>query len=156
MRIGLGGGGGASGSFDVAGAHAAENAHSIVSETAASSGHGIRDAVGEAAGEVASGVAEEGACVLAALGILLAIVFGAGFYLIYDAPFVLTEAAFDFVLAAGLLKSARKIDGPDWAGSVLRTTWKPFAIALLITLVAAVIMHVNYPDAVKLSEILRK
>jgi len=136
---GAGGGAGASGSFDVA----------------VSSGPDSGD-LGSAAADAASGVDDEGGCVLVVLGILLAIVFGAGIYLVYEAPFVLTEAAFDFILAAGLLKSARKMDRADWVGSIFRTTWKPFAAALSAALMAAAFMHAWYPEAVKLSEILRR
>lgn len=149
------GGGGASGSFDThvdAGAHA----HDLVADSAAHASHGIGDAVGHVAGEAASGIAEEGACILAILGVLLAVVFGTGLYLVYDAPFILSEAAFDFILAASLIKSSRKIDDPDWKGNVLRTTWKPFVIALLISFFGAVIIHANYPEAHKLSEIIRR
>jgi len=147
---GMSGGGGASGSFDV---HADVGAHDVLADTAAHASHGIGDSVGDVAGEAASGIAEEGAFVLVILGILLAIVFGAGLYLVYDAPFILNEAAFDFILAAGLIKSTRKIDDPDWKGSVLRTTWKPFVIALLISFFGAYILHANYPAAHKLSDI---
>ncbi len=147
------GGGGASGSFDAhvdMGAHA----HDVIADTAAHASHGIGDAVGHVAGEAASGIAEEGACVLVILGVLLAIVFGAGLYLVYDAPFILSEAAFDFILAASLIRSARRLDDPDWKGSVLRTTWIPFAIVLLISFCGAYILHITHPEAHKLSEII--
>lgn len=143
-RGGLSGGGGASGSFDGVAAHA---------DTAAHAGHGIGEAVGEGAGEAASGLAEEGGFILVVLGLALAIVFGAGLYLVYDAPFILSEVAFDFILAASLIKSTRKIDDPDWKGSVFRTTWIPFVIVLLISFLGAYILHANYPEAHKLSEI---
>lgn len=154
---GMSGGGGASGSFDD-GAHAdvAVGVHDVLPETATHVGHGMGEAVGDVAGEAASGIAEEGALILVVLGLLLAIVFGAGFYLVYDAPFILTEAAFDFILAASLIKSSRKIDDADWKGSVLRTTWKPFVITLLISFFGAVILHANYPEAHKLLEIIRR
>jgi len=123
---------------------------------ASESAGGIGKATGDAAGEAASEVFEEGAWILVILGLLLAIVFGAGLYLVYDAPFILTEAAFDFVLSASLLKGARKIDDADWTGSVFRTTWKPFLIVFVLALIGAAVMHVHYPDAQKLSEILRQ
>ncbi len=149
------GGGGASGSFDAQvdlGAHA----HDVIGDTTSHASHGIGDAVGHVAGEAASGVAEEGACVLVILGIALAIVFGAGLYLVYDAPFILSEAAFDFILAASLIRSARRLDDPDWKGSVLRTTWIPFALVLLVSFCGAYILHANHPEAHKLSEIIRR
>jgi len=153
---GMSGGGGASGSFDGVTAHADVGAHDVLPEAAAHASHGIGDSISDVAGETVSGLAEEGGFVLVILGILLAIVFGAGLYLVYDAPFILSEAAFDFILAASLIKSTRKIDDPDWKSSVLRTTWKPFVSALLISFLGAYILHANYPGAHKLSEIIRR
>ena len=148
---GMSGGGGVSGSFDVVGADAGKAAFSAVSDSAG----GLGKTAGDAAGDAASGIAEEAGWVLVILGILLAIVFGAGIYLVYDAPFVLTEAAFDFALSASLLKSSRKMDDTDWKGSVFRTTWRPFIIVLLISLLGAAFVHSQYPDVQKLSEIFR-
>jgi len=153
---GSSGGGGASGSFDSVASHADVGAHDVLVDTAANASHGVGGAVGEGAGEAASGLAEEGGLILVVLGLALAIVFGTGLYLLYDAPFILSEVAFDFILAASLIKSTRKIDDPDWKGSVFRTTWKPFAIALLISLFGAFVLHSNYPEAHKLSEILKR
>lgn len=153
---GLSGGGGASGSFDGVSAHADISAHDILSDTTSHASHGAGETVGNVAGEATSAIVDEGAFFLAILGILLAIVFGLGIYVVYDAPFILSEIAFDFILVASLMKSSRKIDDLDWKGSILRTTWKPFAVALLISFVGAVIIHANYPEAHKLSEIYRK
>lgn len=142
------GGGGASGSFEVAGVES-ETLFNTVSEPSTE----IGTSAGEAAGDAASCIFEEGGWVLIVLGLLLAIVFGTGLYLVYDAPFILSEAAFDFVLSASLLKSARRMDGPDWAGSVLRTTWKPFLVAVAVALIGAALIHFLYPGVQKLSEI---
>jgi hypothetical protein len=153
---GMSGGGGASGSFDGVGVHLDVSVHDVLSSAVSHTSHGIGETVGNVAGEAASGIADDGVCVLAILGILLAIVFGLGFYVVYDAPFILSEAAFDFILAASLVKSSRRIDDPDWKGSVLRTTWKPFVAALLISFVGAVIIHASYPAVHKISEIYRR
>jgi hypothetical protein len=148
---GTGGGGGVTGSFDVAGTDASPGSVSTIFDSVMPG-----EGAGSAAGDAASGIAEEGGFVLIVLGILLAIVFGAGLYMIYDAPYILSEAAFEFILSAGLIKSMKKIDDAEWKGSVLRTTWMPFVVVLLITLVAAGIIHSQYPEAHKLWEILRK
>jgi hypothetical protein len=39
----------------------------------------------------------------------------------------LTEAAFQFFLALGLTRAAKKIDQADWVESVMAKTWQPFA-----------------------------
>jgi hypothetical protein len=153
---GLSGGGGASGSFEAVGAHADICAHDVLADAAVHTSHGVGDAVGDVAGEAASALGDEGAFILVILGVLLAVVFGLGLYVVYDAPFILSEVAFDFILAASLMKSSRKLDDPDWKGSILRTTWKPFMVALLIAFIGAVIIHANYPEVHKLSEIFRR
>jgi len=153
---GLSGGGGVSGSFDNVGTHVDINAHDGIVDATAHTSHGVGDAIGDVAGEAASAMGDEGACILAILGILLAIVFGLGLYVVYDAPFILSEIAFDVILAASLVRSSRTIDAPDWKGSILRTTWKPFVTALLISFFGAVIIHANYPDVFKLSELFRR
>lgn len=100
------GGGGASASFDGGGAPA----RSVLS-SGSSGGSGI----GEAAGDAVSGIfdSDEGIMVLIVLGVLLAVIFGAGIYLIYIAPHILSEAAFDFLLGSSLLRSYRKVTSPD-------------------------------------------
>ena len=74
--------------------------------------------------------------------------------MIYQAPFILTEAAFEFVLASALLKKTKEIDNPDWVGSVFKNTWKPFLFTLLLACVAAGLLGHYFPDATKMTQIL--
>lgn len=90
------------------------------------------------------------------LGVILVIIFGAGVYLVYQAPIILSEVAFDFLLATSLIRSSRKIDSPDWAGSVFRATWIPFLLVLIITVGFALFIDSLFPGATKLSEILKR
>jgi len=64
------------------------------------------------------------------------------------------EAAFQCVLAGSLLKSARRMDAPDWIGGVFRATWIPLAVVLGITWIGAAVIHAYYPNLVKISDIL--
>jgi hypothetical protein len=66
--------------------------------------------------------------VLVILGLLVVVVCGGGAYLIVQAPEILSEAAFQAALSAGLVKSAKPMMKPDWMGSVLRKTWLPFVL----------------------------
>src|SRR5215813_10157304 len=50
---------------------------------------------------------------------------GAGVYLVYQAPAILSEAAFQTVLASGLVKTARDSHDPGWMESVLKATIIP-------------------------------
>jgi hypothetical protein len=53
--------------------------------------------------------------VLVLLALLVLVIFGAGAYPVYAAPEILAEAAFEAVLAAGLIKASRKITSRmDW------------------------------------------
>jgi hypothetical protein len=168
-------GGGASGGFDDMGAIITEGPGNAFAETAGSAGNSIfdgtgstlaehggsalGDAVGDVAGEAISALGDEGRLVgivaLAVIGTVVASVLGAGVYMIYEAPFILSEAAFEVVLAASLVRSSRAMNDPDWIGSVFRTTWIPFGISLLIAWGGAIVIHSNYPEVTKISELLR-
>jgi hypothetical protein len=90
--------------------------------------------------------------VLILLGILLAAIFGAGIYLIYQAPSILSEVAFDSVLAMVLAKKSKNMVEPNWVGNVFRATWKEFAIILAIAAVAGIAIHLIFPGVTKLSQ----
>lgn len=125
-------------------------------------GGGIGDAVGDAVGDVVGGVAEglgdEGGLVaivvFAVLAAITAVVVGAGVYLVYEAPFILSEAAFEFILAAGLVRGARRIDSADWMGSVFKTTSLPFVVTLALATLAGYLMHQYFPEVTRISELI--
>ena len=84
------------------------------------------------------------------LGIILALllaVFGVGFYLIWQAPLLLAEVAFEAAMAAGLVRSVHKVNDPGWVGGALKASWKPFALILLFSMLAAVLAEKYAPDA---------
>jgi len=95
------------------------------------------------------------AIVLIALALLLLVIFGAGAYLVYAAPEILSEAAFQALLAAGLIKASRKISRQGWMGSVLRATCVPFLVVLLMTGVFGWVAQKHYPHAARLADILK-
>ena len=97
---------------------------------------------------------EEG-IVLVVLALLLVVIFGAGAYLVYAAPEILSEAAFQALLAAGLIKASKKMDGPGWMGSVLKATWVPFVIVLAMTGIFGLVAQTYYPHATRLADIFR-
>lgn len=148
------GGGGASGSFAEVPAALAESGAEVVSGGTEAAG-GVAEAAGGAAGEAASGVdLDKGCLVVAVLALIAAAIFGAGIYLIYAAPYILSEAAFQVILAAGLARGARRLQSGDWLGSVFRATWIPLAITLLLSLLAGYLIHHFFPGVTRLSELL--
>jgi hypothetical protein len=147
---GMSGGGGASGIFDGSVSSVQEGATTSASSAVDSSG----SLVSTAGDAVSSVFDDDTGIILVVLGVLLAVVFGSSLYLIYEAPHILSEAAFDFLLATTLIKQYHSMNKPDWVGSVFRTTYKPFLLVLLITIGAAWTIHHYLPFVVKMSDLL--
>lgn len=95
---------------------------------------------------------DEGGCLLFILGIFVLVVIGAALLLIIEAPVVLAEAAFQFFMGVGLIKSFRRIDRPSWHGSVFKATWVPFLWVLSIALLMACWAQFRCPEASTLKE----
>jgi hypothetical protein len=125
-----------------------------------SSGNGIGDIVADGAESVVSGLDDEAGIavlvIMAILAMILAVIFGAGIYLIYEAPAILSETAFEFILAASLVRRTRSIVQADWVGSVLKRTWLPFALTMLLTLVAGLLIHAYFPDVTSIAALYSK
>ncbi|QOX77669.1 hypothetical protein FY034_01510 [Trichlorobacter lovleyi] len=152
-------GGGATESFDAASNEFADSSSDILSGTIDTSG-GIDDAVGDVVGGVAEGLGDEGGVVavvvFAALAAIMAAVVGAGVYLVYEAPFILSEAAFEFILAASLVRGTKRIDSADWMGSVFKTTSIPFMVTLALATLTGYLIHHYFPEVTRLSELLSR
>ena len=155
---------GGGGDFSGAGASGSFNAHaSILSETPIATisegSSGISEGVGDVVGEAAGALGEEGGIigivVLAVFAAIVVAILGSAIYVVSEAPIILSEAAFEGLLAASLVKKARIIDDEDWIGSIFKTTWKPFTTTFTVALIAAFILHTYFPEATKLSDILK-
>jgi hypothetical protein len=124
---------------------------------------GVKDAagaVGDAVGDVVGGALDDegGLALVVVLGVLALLLFsvlGGAAYLVWEAPAILSEAAFDALLAASLVKSSRKLNEPDWLGSVFTATWKPFALILAFSLLAGWAMHHYLPRAERVADVIR-
>jgi hypothetical protein len=147
---------GAGGAFDGGGASA------DFGDTLGNMASGASDAlggVGDTVGDVVGGaVDDEGGLVLAIvlglLAVLLFSVLGAGVFLIWEAPAILAEAAFNAVLAASLVRSTKRINEPDWLGSVFKATWKPFAVVLALAVASGWAMHHYLPKANRMMDVI--
>lgn len=155
---------GGGGSFDGGGASAdygdtLVDMASGIGNSVGDAGGVVGDVVGGAGDVVSGALDDEGGVllviVLGLLAVLLFSVLGAGVFLIWQAPAILAEAAFDAVLATTLVRSTKKMKEPDWMGSVFKATWKPFAVVLTLTIVAGWAMHHYIPEAARMMDVVR-
>jgi len=136
------GGGGASGSFD---------------EPLADAGGGG----GTGGGSVGSGASldldlDARAWILIPLLMLVAALVGAAISLAWQAPMILPEAAFEALLAAGLVKAARANAAHGWVRGVLRSTMIPFVLLLAGAIFLGWAVHHACPAAISLADVPRR
>lgn len=122
---------------------------------AAETAGGIADGIGpKGGGSLDLSVdLDEGGAILLLLGFVLLAMFGSAAYLVYQAPLILSEAAFQVVLTTLLVRPSRKIDQPGWIGSVFRSTRAAFAITLAVTVVLGSVLQARCPAATKLADL---
>lgn len=92
--------------------------------------------------------------ILALLAALALSIVAAGGYLIYVAPSLLPEAAWQALLASSLTQVTKRIDHQDWLASVMRATSIPFIVVLVFASILGWVAHRHCPTAVKLHEAL--
>ena len=141
------GGGGSSGGFGDAGAPAGRSGGS-----GSGSGGGSSSSSSSSGGGGGDG---DGLLLLLLFVLLVAAVFGAGAYLVFQAPAILSEAAFHAVLAAGLIKSARDVHEPGWMGGVVKATAIPFALVLILSGVFGYQAHKRCPGSFNVRQVFR-
>jgi hypothetical protein len=147
------GGAGASDSFD-------GTANSFVETTAlpkspASIGGGVRQGNGDSVLGVADALVDDGIIIaVIALVLLVSTILVSSVILLYSAPAILAEATFEGILAVSLIRRTRTISEKAWVGSVLKATWKPFVVMLHVAFFAGGVLHIYYPNAVRLADIL--
>lgn len=162
------GGGGASSSFDgdVASSSNLLAMDAASLSTSGSSGAGGSSLIGDAGssvGDVVSGIGDIGGdsdgCLIAfAIMIVVgvfALAIGSAFFVISMGPEILIDAAFNAMLAGGLLRAGRQVTDPDWFGSVLKATWIPLAIVLVSAWLFAGAAAVLLPKAHTFGEVWR-
>lgn len=98
----------------------------------------------------------DGGWVLLLLIAVAAAAFGAVAWILYAAPTILADAAFAGMLAAGLVRPARRIATGGWVASVVRHTWVAFAVVLVLALAFAFAAQHRYPDARTLADVIRR
>jgi hypothetical protein len=100
-------------------------------------GGGSTGSFGESAAEGVSGLvgdADDAGCAIVVVLLVAALVLTvgvAGAYLVWAAPGILAEAAFEAFLASALLPGARRSEAQGWLQGTVRATVVPFAIMMV-------------------------
>lgn len=102
---------------------------------------------GKGCGFSLDGLDGDGIALLILAAVLVLAIFAASGYLIWCAPDVLTEATFGAALTGTLAAPARKETACGWMAGVVRKTWWPFALVLVVALVFAGYAAANFPEA---------
>jgi hypothetical protein len=148
-------GAGASGSFKGPDMALVENAALATPQPAP--GGGASDGIGGVVGEAVGSLGDDNIIVaVIVLLVLVVTILISTVFLLYGAPHILSEAAFDGLLAASLVRGTRVISGQTWVGSILMSTWMPFAVTVGVAFFAGWALHSYYPEAIKLTDILWK
>src|SRR5450755_4091001 len=97
----------------------------------------------------------DGLMLLILFCLLVVAVFGAGAYVVYQAPAILSDAAFQTALAGGLVPMAKGVHDRGWFGSVFRATAIPFAIVLILSGIFGFEAHRRCPGAATAGQVFR-
>lgn len=147
---GSSGGGGASASWAPSSSLSSTNpVAATVSSSTSSSTSG-----GSGIGSFFDGI-DGDAAIFILIGILVAALSGVWIYLIYQAPVILSEIAFHFLLASGLMRRARSASIEGWALSTIKGTWIPLAIILGLSIALGAVAQSVYPEATGLGPIIK-
>ena len=91
--------------------------------------------------------------IVVAVGAIVLVILGGGMFIIYQAPSILSDAAFEALLASGFLRSTRDISSGNWIGSIIKRTWIPFRIITLVATMSGWTIGYFCPVALQLLEI---
>jgi len=160
FRAGGGGFSGAGASGSLEGQNAAVVGTGILPESqppTPTSAAGTSDGIGGAVGDAFGALGDDDITVaIIVLAVLVATIFFSAIYVLFNAPAILSEAAFQGFLAASLIKHTRTMSDHSWVGSVLRKTWIPSAVTVGVAFLCAVVLHSYFPHAARLADILWK
>jgi len=147
---------GAGGTFDGGGASLNWVADSA-SSASSSSSSAIADGIGEVVGDAVGGSDEGGFAFLVAIALValvLAALFGAAAFVVWQAPAILGEVVFEVLLGSPLVKGVKAVDAGNWAGALLAHTWKPFGVVAFFAMSFAAFAGVMAPTARTAAEVI--
>ncbi len=84
--------------------------------------------------------------------VIVLLLGGLAIYFIYTAPALLSEAAFEAVLAASIARRAKKAEGSGWISVVWRATVWPFVAVLALSVLLGWLAQRRCPDALRLRD----
>jgi hypothetical protein len=90
--------------------------------------------------------------VVIAVVVVVAVICGAGVYLVYIAPELMPEVALQALLASGLAKASKNAHQAGWIESLMKKTWIPLTLVLAVVSGLGYVVHTTCPTAVKLSQ----
>jgi hypothetical protein len=90
--------------------------------------------------------------VMLILLLLVALLLAFGIYFIYTAPALLTEAAFEALLAGAVARRAKQVARGNWVGAVWRATVWPFVIVLVLSTALGWAIQRRCPEATRLRD----
>jgi hypothetical protein len=93
---------------------------------------------------------------IVALAVIVLVVCGAGIYLIWEAPAILSDAAFQVVMTWAVRRKAGEIDDAAWVGSVAKATMWPWVIIAVMTIGIGAGVQAAYPDVHSLGQLLNR
>ena len=148
------GGGGASGSYDDGGDVPIFRS---VAEAGGRGGdsHGTSAGGGRGGDWLSLGLDMDEGILVVALVLLVSVVGGAAVWMVWQAPLILPEAAFEALLASGLIKAARRNKARGWTRGVLKSTLIPFAFLLAAASFAGWAAQRACPAATRLIEVVQ-
>jgi hypothetical protein len=91
---------------------------------------------------------------LLVLGLVLAVLVGLAAFVVAEVPALLADAAFEALLASGLLRASRRLEATGWTGSLFRATAVPFALVLVVTGLVAWAVGTSCPGARRFLDVL--
>ena len=96
----------------------------------------------------------DGVVILLLIALVLLVLIGAGGYLVYQAPSILTDSAFQMLLGGRLAKHAKRMSESDWMGSLVRETWVSLLAIVVVTMMFTLYAAHVYPTAHSLPEVI--
>ncbi len=91
---------------------------------------------------------------LVLIAALLSSIFGVVIYLVYSAPSVLADVAFQAMLAGGLVKHSRRWRDSNWEMRLFQATWVPFLIVFVLAVASAALAVKLFPGAHTLPDVI--